>query len=151
MYRLTVGCVVINYENPDQIFLGLKKAAHIGSTEYWNMPQGGIEKEESAREAAARELLEETGISDVEWVAETDWYVCKLPENIQKPKRYESLVGQKHKWFLCFCKEKPSIVLCQQEYVRYEWVSRDEILERIRGSFKEGLYRYVFSKFGPSL
>ena len=38
------------------------------------MPQGGIEKGESAFDAAARELKEETGIWDVKWVDETDWF-----------------------------------------------------------------------------
>ena len=141
MYRLTAGCVVVNQ---GKIFVGLKKGG------YWNMPQGGIEEGETAREGAERELLEETGITKVEWTAETDWYLCHVPKAVET-RRYTGLLGQKHKWYLCFCVSEPQVILCEEEYTTYEWVSREEVLQRIAGSFKESLYNYIFSKFDKFL
>ena len=138
MYRLTAGCVVVNQ---GKIFVGLKKG------NYWNMPQGGIEEGETAREAAERELLEETCITEVQWIAETDWYICYLPKDAEKSNRYTNLVGQKHKWYLCFCVSEPEVILCREEYITYQWMSKEEVLKKIAGSFKEDLYEYIFSKF----
>ena len=143
MYRLTAGAVVVNN---GRILMGLRAGPTITSG-HWNMPQGGIEEGEDPFEAAVRELEEETGITDVRWAGETDWYVCLLPKNTEKSKRYKNLIGQKHKWFLCFCNSEPKIKLCKYEYVKSEWVEPEEVLKRIEGSFKEGLYRYIFSKF----
>jgi len=56
-YRPCVGLVVLNPR-------GLVFAAQRLDTMYdaWQMPQGGIYKGESPRDAALRELTEETGI-----------------------------------------------------------------------------------------
>jgi 8-oxo-dGTP pyrophosphatase MutT (NUDIX family) len=42
---------------------GLILLGHANGTRYWDIPKGLVEGAESPREAAARELLEETGLS----------------------------------------------------------------------------------------
>lgn len=147
VYRLTAGAMVVNN---NKVLIGLKNGSSYVNG-LWNMPQGGIEEGETALIAAKRELQEETNIIDVECVAQTDWYACYLPKNIEKSKRYKNLVGQKHKWFLFFCNSEPNIKLCRYEYTKSEWVEPDEVLKRVAGSFKEGLYKYIFSKFSKYL
>jgi putative (di)nucleoside polyphosphate hydrolase len=39
----------------------------------WQMPQGGIDAQEEPRQAAMRELFEETGVTGASYLAETDW------------------------------------------------------------------------------
>jgi len=56
-YRIGVGIILLNEEK--KVFVG--KRIDIKS-EAWQMPQGGINKDEKMENAAYRELYEETGI-----------------------------------------------------------------------------------------
>jgi putative (di)nucleoside polyphosphate hydrolase len=137
MYRLTAGLVVV-YNS--KILSGLKHSR------YWNMPQGGIEENETPFEAAQRELFEETNIDPklLTWPGETDWFYCEIPED----KRRKPFTGQKHKWFLGLCATKPEVKICPEEYTDYKWAWPDEIVSDVSGSFKEELYLYVLGHFG---
>ena len=72
----------------------------------WQWPQGGIDSGETPREAAWRELREETGLSEneVELVAESHfWLTYEVPRN--KP-TFFGYRGQAQKWFLFLYKGK---------------------------------------------
>ena len=45
----------------------------------WQMPQGGIDAEEDPREAVMRELWEETGAVNADYLGETDWMTYEFP------------------------------------------------------------------------
>lgn len=51
--------VVVVHRGSDEFLVVLRSQARGG---YWNLPAGGVEEGESAAEAAARELAEETGL-----------------------------------------------------------------------------------------
>ena len=55
--RIGVGAIVLNKKN--QVFVG-KRIDNPGNS--WQMPQGGVDKNENFLEAAKRELEEETSI-----------------------------------------------------------------------------------------
>ena len=66
-YRNGVGIVVLN--NKNRIFV----AKRIDNPKnFWQMPQGGVDKGEDYYDAALRELKEETSIVSVKLVQEID-------------------------------------------------------------------------------
>lgn len=137
MFRLTVGTVIVC---KGHILIG---RSHAG---YWGMPQGGIEKGESAAEAATRELAEETGLLVNEWQAETDWHTLILADFVRKNNnRYKNFIGQKYKWFLAKLNAFPLVTICPHEYTGYEWALPGEILDR--ASLKRDMYMQVFAEF----
>ena len=55
-YRKNVGLMIINWQK--KIFMGQRIKGRA-----WQMPQGGIDGNETPEQAAIRELYEETGIT----------------------------------------------------------------------------------------
>ena len=64
------------------------------------MPQGGIDADENPREAVMRELWEETGVTNADYLGETDWLTYEFPP-IAGPSshRLAKFRGQRQKWF----------------------------------------------------
>ena len=76
--RSGVGIVILNKEN--KIFV----AKRIDNPKnFWQMPQGGVDKDEDFLSAAYRELEEETSIKDVELIREIDEILTyELPKHL---------------------------------------------------------------------
>ena len=74
--RFGVGIVLLNNDN--KIFVGKRIDNPKNS---WQMPQGGVDLNESFLQAAKRELEEETGITSVKLIKELDgWFKYDLPK-----------------------------------------------------------------------
>jgi len=74
-YRIGVGIILLNEEK--KVFVG--KRIDIKS-EAWQMPQGGINKDEKIENAAYRELYEETGIKKAKIVLKSKkWFHYNIP------------------------------------------------------------------------
>lgn len=96
-YRPNVGIALFN-EN-GLVFLGKRVGAP--PPYQWQMPQGGIDRGETASEAALREMEEEIGVSRdlVSLIEETpDWLFYDLPAEMRGGPR-DRWQGQKQKWF----------------------------------------------------
>ncbi|MES1155080.1 MAG: RNA pyrophosphohydrolase [Pseudorhodoplanes sp.] len=65
----------------------------------WQMPQGGIDADEDPRAAASRELFEETGVIDADYLSETDWLTYEFPPYRGLPHKLAQFRGQRQKWF----------------------------------------------------
>ena len=78
-HRIGVGIILLNDEN--KVFVGKRIDNQEGN--YWQMPQGGIDKNEDLLQAAKRELEEETGVKTVKIVKElNNWLTYDLPTNL---------------------------------------------------------------------
>ena len=66
----------------------------------WQMPQGGIDKDEEPEQAARRELFEETGMQSISLLAEApDWINYDLPEHLIGIALKGKYRGQSQRWF----------------------------------------------------
>ena len=102
-YRRGVGMVVINDEK--KIFIGQRLDKDQAS---WQMPQGGIDENETPEETCIRELAEETGIvGNYKILDKTQkWYSYDLPKNLQKRLWRGKYKGQIQQWFIISFLEK---------------------------------------------
>jgi len=150
-YRPCVGVVLINAEG--RIFTGRRLDS---TSAAWQMPQGGIDDGEKPRDAALRELWEETGVTDdlVEFVAKTDdWVTYDLPPELLGKVWGGKYRGQRQKWFL-FRFHGPDDAIRidgdHPEFAEWRWMEADAMIHAIV-PFKRAVYETVVAQFRPHL
>lgn len=148
-YRPCVGIVVLNKES--KVFVAKRlDIQDCESPNSWQFPQGGIDENENVKEAALRELKEETGIETVEILAEIpDWLYYDIPERIAIRSWNGRFKGQRQKWFLMKFTGSDSEINLEQhtpEFCTWEWISVDEVINRVV-PFKIDVYKQVISYF----
>jgi putative (di)nucleoside polyphosphate hydrolase len=141
-------CVGIMLFNPDgKVFVGKRIDQTVES---WQMPQGGIDKGETPKEAALRELQEEVGTAKAKIMAEMDgWVTYDLPEHLIGVALHGKYKGQRQKWFaLRFTGQEADIDLTAHdpEFSAYRWVSLEELPDLIV-PFKREIYKQVIAAF----
>ncbi|MEO0959448.1 MAG: RNA pyrophosphohydrolase [Pseudomonadota bacterium] len=146
-YRPCVGIVLLNREG--EIFAGQRVDS---SQDAWQMPQGGIDPGESPREAALRELREETGVhpNKAEILRESaQWLDYDLPAHLIGRLWGGRYRGQSQRWFaIRFEGEDSDIDLDahEREFRQWAWMAPDELIMRIV-PFKRDTYGAVFKEF----
>ncbi|MGB5862963.1 MAG: RNA pyrophosphohydrolase [Sulfitobacter sp.] len=150
-YRPCVGLMVLNAAG--EVFVGQRLDRNYDA---WQMPQGGVEKDEDPRDAALRELEEETGITRdlVHVEAETvDWLPYELPHDLV-PKLWKGRFrGQKQKWYLLRftgTDAQVNIVTAEPEFSAWRWLAADVMLDGIV-PFKRDVYARVVAEFADHL
>jgi putative (di)nucleoside polyphosphate hydrolase len=148
-FRPGVGIMLVN--DIGQVLVG-KRADMID--EAWQMPQGGIDADETPIKAAMRELLEEVGTANVAIVAESSrWLQYELPSSLQGRPWGGQWRGQRQKWFLMrFLGEdrEINIVTEHPEFSEWKWVSPERLVDSIV-AFKHRLYLEVVGEFADFL
>lgn len=157
-YRACVGACLFNAEG--KVFIGRRKGGQ--GPEYddqaheWQMPQGGIDGNESAFVAAKRELYEETNIRSVALIAESPvWFHYDLPAGVLGKALKGIYRGQTQKWFAFrFTGQETEVDVLHpaggahgNEFVDWRW----EHLERLPSMivpFKRPVYDHVVKTFG---
>lgn len=143
-FRASVGIVV--HDGRDRVLV-LERSGRPGS---WQFPQGGIEPGEDRRDAAWRELGEETGFTEANLRFERElgrWLTYEIPDGLRAAK---TGLGQTQWWFLAsLTGDGRPPPLPTGEFCRTEWVSWAEAIDRIV-EFKRPVYVELARAFAPS-
>ncbi len=142
--RNGVGIVVLNKEN--KVFV----AKRIDNPKnFWQMPQGGIDKGEDVLNAAFRELYEETSIKSVKLIKELDGTITyELPDHLLGIIWKGKYRGQKQKWFLMRFEgddKEINIKTKNPEFLDWKWIEIDKITDLVV-DFKLHVYKELKDK-----
>ena len=136
--RIGVGVILLNAE--DKVFVGKRKDNPIDK---WQMPQGGVDKNENFLTAMNRELYEETSIKSIKVLKELDgFFQYELPKNLLGIIWKGKFRGQKQKWFIArFIGEQSEINLktSNPEFIEWKWINMNQLPEVIV-DFKKNVY-----------
>jgi len=118
--------------------------------EAWQMPQGGVEDDETPSQAAMRELEEEIGTNRAEIIAESEaWIPYDLPRDLADKVWRGRFRGQTQKWFaMRFLGEDEDINLAtaEPEFDAWKWTPLANLTD-VAAHFKRENYRQVVDIF----
>ena len=139
--RLGVGVVLLNSDN--KVFVGKRIDNPLN---FWQMPQGGVDNNESLLCAANRELKEETGVRSTKLIKEIDnWLIYELPKNLLGKIWKGKYRGQKQKWFIMRFvgdEEEINIKTKNAEFKEWKWIDVNQLLNVVV-KFKHDVYKSI--------
>ena len=137
-YRKCVGLVIINKDN--KIFVGKRIDSNLNA---WQMPQGGIEPGENPLVAGLREMEEEIGTKNVEYLDEINsWLNYDIPSNLSEKLWNGQYRGQTQKWLayrFLGKNDEINIKTKNPEFIEWKWILPDKLPEVIV-NFKKEMY-----------
>ena len=142
--RTGVGIIVLNQDNKVFVARRIDNAKN-----FWQMPQGGVDKGEDFLKAAYRELEEETSIKSVKLIQELEGTITyELPDHLLGIIWRGRYKGQKQKWFLMkFTGDEKEINIKTKnpEFLEWKWVDLNQITELVV-DFKLHVYKELKEK-----
>jgi dihydroneopterin triphosphate diphosphatase len=127
-FKTPISALVLIHTADLQVLL-MERADKSG---YWQSVTGSVEGDESPRQAAIREVLEETGLSAIAYDFQ-DWQVSNVYE-IYPHWRHRYAPGvvenTEHLFGLCL-PSALAVTLAPNEHTRYEWVDWREAAQRV--------------------
>tara|TARA_Y100000591_G_C21303381_1_gene437507 strand:+ start:43 stop:510 length:468 start_codon:yes stop_codon:yes gene_type:complete len=144
--RQGVGIIVLNSDN--KVFVGKRKDNPIDK---WQMPQGGIDVNETPLNAMKRELKEETSIIKIVILKEIEsWLEYELPPNLLGKIWKGKYRGQKQKWFIVRFignENEINIKTKHPEFIEWKWIDYN-ILPEVIVDFKKKVYEKLKIELG---
>jgi putative (di)nucleoside polyphosphate hydrolase len=144
-YRPCVGVMLFNKEG--LVFVGKRIDQTV---EGWQMPQGGIDGNETPRQAALRELEEEIGTAKAEILREMDeWLAYDLPQHLLGIALHGRYRGQRQKWIamrFTGTDADINVATSHPEFAQWKWLAV-EALPRMIVPFKRDTYAKVIAAF----
>lgn len=142
--RTGVGIIILNKEN--KIFV----AKRIDNpSNFWQMPQGGVDDGEDFLSAAFRELEEETSIKNAKLIQEIEGTTTyELPKNLLGIIWKGKYKGQKQKWFLMRYlgnDDEININTDKPEFSDWKWIDLNMITKFVV-DFKLHVYKELQEK-----
>ena len=142
--RLGVGIVLLNSDN--KVFVGKRIDNPVN---FWQLPQGGVDKNENLMCAANRELKEETSVESVKLIKEIDnWLTYELPKDLLGKIWKGKYRGQKQKWFIMrfIGNEKEINVKTKNpEFKDWKWIDINQLLDVVV-RFKFDVYKSIIKE-----
>ena len=139
--RSGVGIVVLNNKNKVLVAKRIDNPKN-----FWQMPQGGIDRGENFYEAALRELKEETSIVSVELIKGIEKKLTYiLPDHLIGIIWKGKFKGQKQKWFVMkFVGNESEINIKTKhpEFLDWKWIDLED-LTKIAVNFKLEVYKQL--------
>ena len=137
--RNGVGIILLNKEN--KVFV----AKRIDNPKnFWQMPQGGVDKGEDFLKAAYRELEEETSIKSVELIKELDGTITyELPDHLLGIIWKGKYKGQTQKWFVMKftgSENEINVKTKKPEFMNWKWIEIGQ-LTKVVVDFKLHVYK----------
>ena len=137
--RSGVGIVLLNKKN--KVFV----AKRIDNPKnFWQRPQGGVDKKENYYQAALRELKEETSIVNVELIKKIDKKLTYiLPENLIGIIWKGKFKGQTQRWFIMRFvgnESEINIKTKKPEFLDWKWINVED-LPKVAVKFKLDVYK----------
>ena len=145
-YRRCVGMIILNTKN--EILVGRRLDHPSG---YWQMPQGGIDKDEIPEEAVWREMMEEVGTNKAKLLhISSQWLNYDIPQDtldtLPWGKKY---IGQTQRWFVFRFTGKDSDINVgteNPEFSEWKWAKIGSIIDNIV-PFKRNVYSTILEEF----
>lgn len=147
-YRANVGIILSNKSG--RLFW-CKRAGQ----DAWQFPQGGIQRNETPRQAMYRELKEETGLlpEHVKVMGFTKrWLRYRLPSYLVRRHCSPCCIGQKQIWFLLRLLGSEELVnldcTAKPEFDRWRWVDYWHPVHEVV-FFKRSVYERALNELAP--
>jgi len=146
-YRPGIGIMLLSRDG--RVFVGHRVRMPAGLAK-WQMPQGGIDPNETPTQAALRELREEIGTGRAEILAESrDWFHHEVPDEIAQEIMGGRYRGNRQKWFamrFTGTNSDINLVTDHPEFDAWKWVSPEQLPELVT-PFMRGLYLDILAEF----
>ena len=145
-YRRCVGMMILNTKN--EILVGRRLDHPSG---YWQMPQGGIDKDEIPEEAVWREMIEEIGTNKAKLLhTSSQWLNYDIPQDTLNTLPWGKIyVGQTQKWFVFRFTGQDSDINVETEnpeFNEWKWAKYESLVNNIV-PFKREIYKKVIEEF----
>ena len=145
-YRRCVGMMILDSKN---LILVGRRLDHPSG--FWQMPQGGIDKNEIPEEAVWREMMEEIGTNKAKLLKiSNQWINYNIPSETLKTLPWgHKYIGQTQKWFAFQFIGKDSDInvgTVNPEFSEWKWTKINLIVEEIV-PFKRDVYSKILKEF----